>query len=442
MISGDVIIFSSGLLRNLWPSDDIFTNSYQWYPPGISWAVLPFWSTGIESETVKLRNLRMSKKKICITGGWYSSQNTGDQAILITITDLLKKRIPDAQFTVFSSKPEFIKQKYGFQSFSHRRQLLKELWSLMTADLLVMGGGTPFYDDLLHMLHYSFLIFIAKVFNTRTMIYATSSRKLKTKYGRILTRYIFNNVDQITIREKETITEIKKLGIKKPFHLTVDPALTLPLAPPKVMDEILHKESLNDLKRPLIGICLRPMLTDAFHIHHYQLFSKEEIEHFKRTLVRISDYLTTIGTVVFVPMHTVAPDDDREFAHEIIGRMQNSSEVKSIENSYSPQENKGILSKLDLVLGVRLHALILASSANVPVIAISYGHKTSGLMELLGLKNFSFNIGQLNYDDFKKQIDFFWSNKDRIREELKRQMISLKKEAEKNAEKAAALCDL
>jgi len=383
----------------------------------------------------------MSKKKICITGGWYSSKNTGDQAILITITDLLKKKIPNAQFTVFSSNPELIKQKYGFQSFSHRRQLLKELWSLMTADLLIMGGGTPFYDDLLHMLHYSFLIFIAKVFNTRTIIYATSCRKLDTKYGKTLTKYIFNNVDQITIREKETINEIRKLGIKKPIHLTVDPALTLPLAPPKVIDEILHKEGLSNLRKPLIGICLRPMLADSFHIHHYQLFSEEEIKHFKQTLVRISDYLTTIGTVVFVPMHTVTPDDDREFAQEIIGRMQNSSAVKSIKNSYSPQENKGILSKLNLVLGVRLHALILASSANVPVIAINYGHKTSGLMELLGLKEFSFDINKLNYDDLKKQIDFFWPNKDKIREELKQRMIVLKEEAERNAEKAAALCD-
>jgi len=35
-------------------------------------------------------------KKICITGAWYSSRNVGDQAILITISDLIKKFIPDA----------------------------------------------------------------------------------------------------------------------------------------------------------------------------------------------------------------------------------------------------------------------------------------------------------------------------------------------------------
>lgn len=381
-----------------------------------------------------------SVKKICITGGWYSSQNTGDQAILITITNLLKKRIPDAQFTIFSSNPEFIKQKYGFQSFSHRRQLLKELWSLIKADLFILGGGTPFYDDLLHMLHYATLVLLAKTFHTPTMIYAVSSRKLKTNYGRFLTKFILNNAEYVSIREKETIDELKKLGVKKPIHLTVDPALTLPAAPAQIIDTIIEKEGLSNLKEPLIGICLRPMLTDSFHVHHYRLLPKEKIQEFKQTLVRIANYLASIGRVVFIPMHIVPPDDDRAFAKEIIAQMQNPSTVKCIESSYSPQENKGILGCCDLVLGVRLHALILACSANVPAIAINYGHKTKGFMESAGLKEFSFDIDQMDYEAVKKQIDVFWENKNKIKEELEQRMRVLKKEAEKNAERAAALC--
>jgi len=382
----------------------------------------------------------MPTKKICIAGGWYSSKNTGDQAILITITELLKKRIPDAEFVVFCSDPGFIQRQYGFQSFNHRGQLLKQLWSLIWADLFIIGGGTPFYDDWLHMLHFAILTFLAKVFNTRTMIYAASSQKLGTAYGKILTRYIFNAVDLITIREKETIREIKNLGIRKKVHLTVDPAITLSAAPPGKVDAILDREGLSASKRPFIGICLRPMVTSAFHVHHYQLLSVKEIEHFKQMLTRIADYLTETGTVVFVPMHTVAPDDDCQFAREIIGRMRNSSAVKSIENAYSPQENKGILGQLDLVIGVRLHSLILATSANVPGIAISYGHKISGFMDWIGLREFSYDIDKLDYEDLKKQIDYFLANKDKMKEDLKQRMAILKKEAEENADKAAALC--
>ena len=33
-------------------------------------------------------------EKVCITGAWYSSKNVGDQAILITITDQIKKFAP------------------------------------------------------------------------------------------------------------------------------------------------------------------------------------------------------------------------------------------------------------------------------------------------------------------------------------------------------------
>ena len=47
---------------------------------------------------------------VCIWGAWYESANAGDQAILITISKLLKSRIPDMDLIVFSNRPEFTEE--------------------------------------------------------------------------------------------------------------------------------------------------------------------------------------------------------------------------------------------------------------------------------------------------------------------------------------------
>jgi colanic acid/amylovoran biosynthesis protein len=53
---------------------------------------------------------------------------------------------------------------------------------------------------------------------------------------------------------------------------------------------------------------------------------------------------------------------------------------------------------LDLLVGTRFHSVIFAMTASVPVLAIEYEHKTSGIMKDLGLDEWVHDITTVDGD--------------------------------------------
>ncbi len=87
--------------------------------------------------------------------------------------------------------------------------------------------------------------------------------------------------------------------------------------------------------------------------------------------------------VIFLPMHRVAPDDDLEEIRKIIGLMRSRTAVV-VDVGMTPGEAMAVLGCVDLVLGLRLHSLILAATQGVPVVGVDYDRKIRGFMELAG----------------------------------------------------------
>jgi polysaccharide pyruvyl transferase WcaK-like protein len=84
-------------------------------------------------------------------------------------------------------------------------------------------------------------------------------------------------------------------------------------------------------------------------------------------------------------MHVVPPDDDRVPAEKVVSRLGKERErVALVRTQFAPRDMKAILGLMDLVVGVRLHSLILASSMNVPTISIGYSSKIRAFVKLLG----------------------------------------------------------
>lgn len=380
---------------------------------------------------------------IGIWGAWYSSKNVGDQAILISITNLIKKYIPDIEFFVPCSNPEFLYKEHGFRSYSHRKQLIRILSTIAKLDLFIIGGGTPFYDDWVHMLYCLVLVLMAKFFRVPIMVYAVSTQDIKTKFARYLTKFVLVHSDIVSIRELVTVERIKSLGVKREIHLTSDPAITLtPISPPE-LEKIFEDEGINGSEQPLIGICAHFFsTTDAYRVHHYQRFSEEVIKNYKNVMAQIADYLSSIGKVVFIPMHAATPDNDVEAAEEIIKLMKYSSKVKSITKQYNPQEICSIFSRLDLIIGIRLHSLVIAAAANTPIVSISYAPKLAGFINIIEQSQYMCELESLSFEDLKSKVENALSNKGTIKNILKSKVQQLQRQAEENALRAARLCKL
>jgi colanic acid/amylovoran biosynthesis protein len=67
-----------------------------------------------------------------------------------------------------------------------------------------------------------------------------------------------------------------------------------------------------------------------------------------------------------------------------------------LTDSFDHRTIKAMYGDLDLLVGTRFHSVIFAMTSSVPVLAIEYEHKTSGIMHDLGLDEWVHDIATVD----------------------------------------------
>lgn len=347
--------------------------------------------------------------------GYYGYGNTGDEAILESIILLLNKYLP-CEFIVFTENPEVVSNTHNVLAvYSSRHKIFKNflqiIQTLSKSDMFIYGGGNILGGGYRQTFSWISKILLAKILGKPTVIYAVGVAPDFHKKLKIFKRTILNGtVDIISVRDEDSKKKLENMGIKK-VYLTADPALCLEPVGSLRVQEILCKEGITiGGRHPLIGICLRGTYTD-------QLFpEKNEYVQFKKTLSLVVDQLITNldAEVVFIPMRYTPPDN--KIAFEILGMIPHKEKIKIIADRYTPQEVMGILGKMDMVIGMRLHSLILAAAMSVPMGGIVYHPKVKNFLLQLNQNIKFWDINNLNCNELKRGIEITWQS----REELKR----------------------
>ncbi len=337
-------------------------------------------------------------KRIVISG-YYGFNNTGDEAVLFSMIRELQKRLPGVKIRVLSHNPAQTKRAYGVKAVN-RWNPLAILKAVARCDLLISGGGSLLQDATgpKSIAYYLAIVWLAKLFGKRAVFYAQGIGPVTGDLGRNLMRRIANRVDLITVRDHQSYMLLHELGIKKPpIHITADPVLGLT---PEAADtaagqQVLCRAGIAQLNtgngerkpggqavvenpfvdveecpgmvdRPLVGIALREW---------------KGLTGYHRAVAAAADFLAERGCrVVFIPFHF--PEDiavGREVA-----RLMGSPAVVLKEQLDTPRM-LGVLGRCDLVLGMRLHALIMAAVMGVPAVGLSYDPKVDSFMKQVGL---------------------------------------------------------
>jgi polysaccharide pyruvyl transferase CsaB len=381
--------------------------------------------------------MKGKKMKYVSILGYYGYGNTGDEAILESIITVLNKFLP-CEFIVFTEYPEVVSNTHNVEAiYSSRHKIFRNfiqiIQALSKSDMFIFGGGSILGGSYRQTLSWMSKILLAKMLSKPTVIYAVGVYPDFHKKLKILKRIILNNaVDLINVRDEESKKILENIGIKK-VYLTVDPALCLEPRDSLHVQDILCKENIAMGDHPLIGICLRGTYTD-------QLFPEEtDYAQFKKILALVIDQLLTNldADVVFIPMRYMPPDN--KIAFEILEIIQHKKRVKVITGRYTPQEVMGILGKMDMVIGMRLHSLILAAAMSVPMVGIVYHPKVKNfLLQLNQNMNFC-DINNLDFDDLKTKIEITWQSKEELKLIIDYSVSNLKKAIIDNA---LFVCDL
>lgn len=355
-----------------------------------------------------------------VISGYYGFDNAGDEALLYAMITSLRQLKPKLDIIVLSNNPEKTAADYKVKAVN--RWLLPEIWSAVKeADLVISGGGSLLQDvtGSRSILYYLAVVLMAKFMGIPVMFYAQGIGPVTQKLNKLLIGRIGNKVDVITVRDRQSLEDLKQLGVTKPLsRVTADPVLAMDGNQISLERgrEILTQAGIvpDDHRRPVLGISVRdwPGLEQAIP-----------------ALARVADNLAEAEgcQVVFLAMHN---PKDLTPAWKI-SRLMSSQRVV-LQEKYSIEELFSIIGNLDALVGMRLHALIMAAVMGVPQVGVSYDPKVDRFMEVVEQPNAGW-LPDLDEASLQATVTGVLKNKAEIRQNLLLKTRDLAEKAFENA---------
>ena len=309
----------------------------------------------------------------------------------------------------------------------------EELQTYVESDLVLDLSGDMLTEDYGPHITYSHFIPILMSLFLRRPVFLCAQSIGPFKLTKYPAKYILDKVDHITVRDEITLRYLEEIGVKKDtMMVTADMAFSLIPASRKEVNAILQHEQIPAGEENILGVSLSRLVESKYI--KLNPISKQIgfADLMAGTLDRICSELNL--QVVLVP-HVTGPSvvkDDRNILREVRDRMKEKAHL--IEGDYGPEELKGIIGRSAVFLGARMHANISALSSAVPVAAISYSHKTPGIMQMFGQKDFVCSIETLTGNEIYEKVKAIHTQRDNLSAGLRETILDIQSRVAKNIE--------
>lgn len=299
--------------------------------------------------------------------GAYGKGNAGDDAILVSMIRQLREQDPDLPITVMTRKPRQTAVLTGvstvhiFNTIGAGRRMKK-------SRLYISGGGSLIQNatSTRSLMYYLYSIRQAKRSGCAVMMYGCGIGPVTGEHSRRQTARVLEEcVDLITLRDQESLETLRSFGVNTPkVRITADPTL-------------LMEGDASAAQRYLQQSGLNPQ-------GHYSLFVLRPWDGTQERLDAIcaaADYgWEKYGLAPL--FYTLEPSRDEEITRAAAALVK--APCKILEPMTDGAALCGLMGMMELVVAMRLHALVFACARQTRVAAISYDPKVSGFMSYLG----------------------------------------------------------
>lgn len=291
--------------------------------------------------------------------GYYGFGNLGDEALLAVMVERLRARWPECGIDVFSADPAATARTYGVDA-TPRMDLGRVRAAIQRADIVLSGGGGLLQNatSLRSLLYYCGVIGGALAAGKPTMVFAQSVGPLDF-WGRAVVRKFCRGLTAATVRDERSRALLGSLLPGLRVERTADPVF---LFEPGAEPLDLAAEGLGDEGAPLVVVSVRKW---------------NGAEATAQTIARAVDRLDGQhgARVAFLPL---GGPPDAEVATTIIRRCASTPVLLP---DYQLPQAAQVIGRAALVIGMRLHALIIAARLGVPFLALPYDPKVTALLE-------------------------------------------------------------
>jgi polysaccharide pyruvyl transferase WcaK-like protein len=383
-------------------------------------------------------------KKICVIGN-FSGRNTGDNSILECLLKdiyLLNKNI---EFLIPTINPFFIKETYGKYPVRAVSMLpwnlslkifgLPIFKAVLQSDLVLLTDAILFdkklWNPLFNYLSTMALVLpMAKKKNVPVVLYNSSIGPVTTDLGVKCLRRVVDSLDQVILRDRDSFDLLRDLRIlHNDIKFQADCALNISLPTAERMKEINHKEKILEEKGKYL----------SFNINSYiDMFVKNNgksigFERFVSIIAETIDKVVEQMDKKVILVITQAMDV--KIAKNVLDKLRNIQSVTMVTNKkYTHNELAGILSQVEMHVGMRTHSVILATSCCVPSLCIVYRPKNRGYMNAIDQKNMLIELDErFTSHNLFQSIKKTWNDRKKIKKSLQPSIAREKKKARESA---------
>jgi polysaccharide pyruvyl transferase CsaB len=295
----------------------------------------------------------LGKNKVVLCG-YYGFGNGGDEALLATLLQMLPRHVTPL---VLSSNPNFTTALHGVAACN--RSDLRAVWqALQGAKGFIWGGGSLIQDatSALSPVYYCALMLLAQWLGVRTIAWGQGVGPLHRASSRWLARQVFRGCRAVSVRDPSSAALLTGWGLQ-------------PLQAPDPVWALVAE--------PMPGLAELPQPRLAVNLRNHPELTPDRLEGFAQALVDLQ-----AATQCFVVLIPFQANQDLEIAELLHQRLPETSTVIQTTN---PRQLKGLFQSVQMVIGMRLHALIMAAAEGCRCFGISYDPKVSQLMQLLEL---------------------------------------------------------
>lgn len=236
---------------------------------------------------------------------------------------------------------------------------------------------------------------------------------------RTAARWLLQRIDLLVLREEESLQFLQPLNIdEKKIRIAPDMSFaysTLSRSKPQ-----REKRGIKiGHEKPVIGISVRR--------HFFPGAAQPDVlwDTYLNSVATAVDWLvqTLNAEIVFVPQCTGRGGDDPGVARLVAERCQTSENISIIDHVGSISELFSLYSGFDLMLGTRMHANLIALNLGVPVVAIAYEPKTTGIMNHLELSRYVIDIKQITPQEITTRLQEAWARRESLRDHTNSRVI-------------------
>ncbi len=376
-------------------------------------------------------------KHIALWGAWYGSRNVGDQALLLTIADLLGAEVGSVRFTVFTANPEHVlnytqvESRWKFEVLHNIYQFPQVLKTVAACDLFVLGGGAPFYEEKDHLFAIATLFGLARLARTPYMTWTVSSQIVQDRIAMRLFGWVLNGAAAITYRDEHTRRLFERCGVTKEIHLAADPVFCLEPAGAESGLELISRAGLREPERPLVALTPRTFRgRDGDAQTHYNVKSQEEFDQKVACFSAALDWLYDQGyQPLLLPMNTVSPDDDRIAARRIIQESRHGSHALLVDEEVRPRIAPAVYAQCAASFVARVHGSVTSMIAGCPVMMYAFAPKHAGIMQAMGLSDFILDEASASPERTIEMLSGLLSRRREVHQFMAKRLVELQQSA-------------